>query len=927
MGISRRLGETAVLRLSAAIILWFCGPHCPAADVSAHWDGSNGNWSSNVKWDIAPAYPDNGNDVTYDATISNGNVTLDKDITIQRLFLNGGGIFGSFDLTLKDGLNWAGGSLGFFDSLTVNLAAGSTSTISQRVASLYATLNNSGSFNQADDIFTFRGTINNLAGGTWHLQDGVGMNPPTLVTNVGGQFNNSGDLITTGSTFMNSLVNNSGTVTVEAGTGPDNFFFIGLGGSASGSFNVAAQAQLVFGSRYTLTEGANISGAGLTSARGLEVLGNSTINTSLVNQGQLTVQSGTTLTLGGSFNQTPLRSAFLSDLVTRLDGGTITSVQSLNFQSGTLTGAGTINASANLSANSFLVFQLGGTVAGVGNDHYDHLAISGSIALDGNLALNFKNGFENSINGSDTFVVLNSGSNFVGSFDNVANGSRLDTTNGFGSFVVNYGGSDLSLTNYVPNTRWLGGSGNWTNGTNWLSSPVFPNNSGSTTYSVVIPTGTVNLDTNITVSRFLLTGGNLTGNHSLTINDRFIWTSGSISGSPGSTINLGANSISTIGLPYDGLYPYEPFSASHSLQGVTLNNLGVVTQSTDSPNGIINNFAGATWNVRLTDYESSLGGLSLNNSQFNNSGAFLVTGALDVVGMHGVFNNSGTVTVQPSTPGHMIFYLNDGGTASGSFNLAEQTELSFSGPYNLTNGATINGSGLVYIADTVDVSGNVTIGTDIKVLRTLVVQSGATLMLNGNFTQSGSSTDMTRLNGGTITAALPMTFDGGNLIGTGTINANVNSNGTISPGFSAGTLTINGSLSLVRFSLLNSSKIIMEIGGTVQGTDYDYLAINGALALDGSLQLSLINGFTPSGNQTFTLATANSAITGAFSNVVNGGQLATTQGPSFFVYYGDSSPFGANNLVLSNIQVPEPGSAILLLSGIVVFSVFRSRKR
>ena len=229
---------------------------------------------------------------------------------------------------------------------------------------------------------------------------------------------------------------------------------------------------------------------------------------------------------------------------THLNGGTITTVQPLD-QSGTLTGSGTINGNVNLLGGA-LTFQLGGTMAGTGTNNYDSISVDGLVALGGNLPLTFKNGFENTITASDKFTALNSNSPLNGSFANVTSGSRLDTTDGFGSFIVGYAGSTVSLTNFVPNTRWLGGNGNWTNGAGWSSNPDFPNNTPSTHYSVVINTGTVTLDTNITVSRFLLTGGNLTGGNSLTIDDQFIWTAGVLGGSPGSSITLGSHSVSTI---------------------------------------------------------------------------------------------------------------------------------------------------------------------------------------------------------------------------------------------------------------------------------------------------------------------------------------------------------------------------------------------
>jgi hypothetical protein len=46
--------------------------------------------------------------------------------------------------------------------------------------------------------------------------------------------------------------------------------------------------------------------------------------------------------------------------------------------------------------------------------------------------------------------------------------------------------------------------------------------------------------------------------------------------------------------------------------------------------------------------------------------------------------------------------------------------------------------------------------------------------------------------GGVISVTLPMNIEGGSVIGTGTIVGNITNNGTISPGFSPGSLQVSG---------------------------------------------------------------------------------------------------------------------------------------
>ena len=71
---------------------------------------------------------------------------------------------------------------------------------------------------------------------------------------------------------------------------------------------------------------------------------------------------------------------------------------------------------------------------------------------------------------------------------------------------------------------WNVASGNWGVSGNWSNSPVtanFPNNgNGGFTYDAVLNNGgTVTLDQDITILKFLLSGGTLAGTRSLTLND------------------------------------------------------------------------------------------------------------------------------------------------------------------------------------------------------------------------------------------------------------------------------------------------------------------------------------------------------------------------------------------------------------------------
>jgi autotransporter-associated beta strand protein len=107
--------------------------------------------------------------------------------------------------------------------------------------------------------------------------------------------------------------------------------------------------------------------------------------------------------------------------------------------------------SLNLGAGSATQFQIGGVTPGVS---HDVVPVAGAASLNGTLSVVLA-GF--SPTASQTFTLLSS-SNLLGSFLNAPSGSRLATTDGSGSFVVNYGaGSPFGASNVVLSAFRLAG--------------------------------------------------------------------------------------------------------------------------------------------------------------------------------------------------------------------------------------------------------------------------------------------------------------------------------------------------------------------------------------------------------------------------------------------------------------------------------------
>jgi len=86
------------------------------------------------------------------------------------------------------------------------------------------------------------------------------------------------------------------------------------------------------------------------------------------------------------------------------------------------------------------------------------------------------------------------------------------------------------------------------------------------------------------------------------------------------------------------------------------------------------------------------------------------------------------------------------------------------------------------------------------------------------------------------------------LIGSGTLAANLVSSGTVSPGNSAGSITVQGDYTQSADGILE-----IELGGTGAGTEYDQLIVTGTATMAGTLNVSLINGFIPQVGDSFTI--------------------------------------------------------------------------
>ena len=145
----------------------------------------------------------------------------------------------------------------------------------------------------------------------------------------------------------------------------------------------------------------------------------------------------------------------------------------------------------------------------------------------------------------------------------------------------------------------------------------------------------------------------------------------------------------------------------------------------------------------------------------------------------------------------------------------------------------------------------------------LEVNNGATFTVASQVGIGSSlSAGTLSLDGGTFELSSGKIFidTAGVLQGQGDVIGDILSNGTVAPGNSTGILSATGSY--VQNAI---GSLLIEIGGTTLGTEYDQLNITGTARLDGELRVQLIDGFMPSINDMFEILNASDGMVDVFA--------------------------------------------------------------
>lgn len=127
-----------------------------------------------------------------------------------------------------------------------------------------------------------------------------------------------------------------------------------------------------------------------------------------------------------------------------------------------------------------------------------------------------------------------------------------------------------------------------------------------------------------------------------------------------------------------------------------------------------------------------------------------------------------------------------------------------------------------------------------------------TLVVGANATGQGKLT----LAGGTVSAEQVVVGYLGQVQGTGTLTADVVSEGAVLPGNSAGALTIAGN-----YTQLSDGVLTIDLASA---GSFDQLTVSGDIALAGLLEINLLGGYMPVAGATFDVLDWSGAASGAF---------------------------------------------------------------
>jgi len=281
--------------------------------------------------------------------------------------------------------------------------------------------------------------------------------------------------------------------------------------------------------------------------------------------------------------------------------------------------------------------------------------------------------------------------------------------------------------------------------------------------------------------------------------------------------------------------------ATEFLNGATLDNAGSATLAVENGNtsyglnlqnsALFDNLPGASFTFQ-TDAEIYSNGSS--SATFKNEGTLTKTGGTAISPVSAIFNQTGTGSLQVQSgtlqlTGSGTFAGTVQATGGGSFTMT-------TAPTNLSSGTLTGAIWLVGSNSSMSLGANIT--TD-----------AATIILNGTGDSFGSLSKLAKVAAGANLQVL-----GGTSLAT---TANLDNAGTVD--LAPGSWNITGNYTQEATGALN-----VGVGGLAAGSQFGQLNVSGQAALNGALNISLLNGYSPPSGDSYRILTFGSR-TGDFA--------------------------------------------------------------
>jgi hypothetical protein len=242
-------------RAAIIVVLYWTAPFVNA-QTNYTWNNSTGNWSSGANWTPGPHVPNDA--VNDDATVGGGDVSVDSTFDVHSFTFSGGTVDGAGKLTVHSQFSWSAGTMQGVG--TIALASGSTMNVSGSTdRSLLRNIDNGGTINWsataahfntgAGALLTNSGTLNFSSDSVI----GFSTSPRMTISNSNLLEKSAG----AGTTSLQAIVNNSGTILAHSGT-----LDLDAGGTSENlsNFNIDNNSTLSFSDGpYTMKTGTVIN--------------------------------------------------------------------------------------------------------------------------------------------------------------------------------------------------------------------------------------------------------------------------------------------------------------------------------------------------------------------------------------------------------------------------------------------------------------------------------------------------------------------------------------------------------------------------------------------------------------------------------------------------------------------------------------------